>query len=139
AEKEGKVDTGKALDASLVITESSRTEFEKQNTRNSSGNDAYNAYIKPVYEEEPMAETYKDLYDSIKKTRVQTKDHNDSLIAQLNKKSIKNADLKAQIQEKVFTTASLKNELRNVKGTSVDTKFVKPSILGKLVFQSLRN
>ncbi|GJY08345.1 hypothetical protein Tco_0375399 [Tanacetum coccineum] len=44
--------------------------------------------------------TYKDLYDSIKKTRVQTKDHADSLIVQLNSKLVENADLKAQIQEK---------------------------------------
>ncbi|GKA25657.1 hypothetical protein Tco_0711766, partial [Tanacetum coccineum] len=35
-----------------------------------------------------------------KKTRFQTKDHNDSLIAQMDKKYIENADLKAQIQEK---------------------------------------
>ncbi|GJW23511.1 putative reverse transcriptase domain-containing protein [Tanacetum coccineum] len=42
---------------------------------------------------EQLKKTYKDLYDSIKKTRVQTKDHNDSLIAQLNKKSIENTDL----------------------------------------------
>ncbi|GJZ91857.1 hypothetical protein Tco_0663922 [Tanacetum coccineum] len=67
------------------------------------------------------------------------KDHNDSLIAQLNKKSIKNADLKAQIQEKVFAIAALKNELRKVKGNNVDTKFAKPSILEKPVLQSLRN
>ncbi|GKA62709.1 hypothetical protein Tco_0762228 [Tanacetum coccineum] len=49
---------------------------------------------------EHLKQTYKDLYDSIKKARVQMKDHNDSLIAQMNKKSIENADLKAQIQEK---------------------------------------
>ncbi|GJT31521.1 hypothetical protein Tco_0921940 [Tanacetum coccineum] len=36
-------------------------------------------------ENEHLKQTYKDLYDSIKKTRVQTKDHNDSLIAQINK------------------------------------------------------
>ncbi|GKA71424.1 hypothetical protein Tco_0777563 [Tanacetum coccineum] len=47
---------------------------------------------------EHLKQTYKDLYYSIKKTQVQTKDHNDSLIAQQNKNSIKNADLKAQIQ-----------------------------------------
>ncbi|GJV43015.1 hypothetical protein Tco_1427551 [Tanacetum coccineum] len=41
-------------------------------------------------------ETYKDLYDSIKKTRVQTKDHNDSLIAKINSKTVENANLKAQ-------------------------------------------
>ncbi|GJW56844.1 hypothetical protein Tco_0103575 [Tanacetum coccineum] len=45
-------------------------------------------------EKEHFKQIYKDLYDSIKKTRVQTKDHNDSLIAQLDKKSIENADLK---------------------------------------------
>ncbi|GJZ32561.1 hypothetical protein Tco_0577997 [Tanacetum coccineum] len=49
---------------------------------------------------EHLKQTYKELYDSIKKTRIQTKDHNDSLIAQVNSKTVKNADLKAQIQEK---------------------------------------
>ncbi|GJS30337.1 hypothetical protein Tco_0490957 [Tanacetum coccineum] len=51
-------------------------------------------------ENEHLKQTYKDLYDSIKKTRVQTKDHNDSLIAQINSKTVENVDLKAQIQEK---------------------------------------
>ncbi|GJY53048.1 hypothetical protein Tco_0444712 [Tanacetum coccineum] len=52
------VDTSKALDASLVNTESSGTESRKQDTSSSSGNDvdADDAYIKPVYNEEPMAE-----------------------------------------------------------------------------------
>ncbi|GKF67068.1 hypothetical protein Tco_0193585, partial [Tanacetum coccineum] len=49
-------------------------------------------------ENEHLKQTYKDLYDFIKKTRVQTKDHNDSLIAKINSKTIENADLKAQIQ-----------------------------------------
>nr|GEU68592.1 hypothetical protein [Tanacetum cinerariifolium] len=35
-------------------------------------------------ENEHLKQTYKDLYDSIKKIRVQTKDHNESLIAQIN-------------------------------------------------------
>ncbi|GJV89206.1 hypothetical protein Tco_1533144 [Tanacetum coccineum] len=48
-------------------------------------------------EREHFKKTYKELYDSIKKTRVQTKDCSDSLIAQLNQKSVKNADLNAQI------------------------------------------
>ncbi|GJX26348.1 hypothetical protein Tco_0232644 [Tanacetum coccineum] len=90
-------------------------------------------------ENEHLKKTYKDLYDSIKKTRVQSKDQNDSLIAQLNKKSIENADLKAQIQEKGFANATLKNELRKLKGTSVDTKFSKPSILEKLILRPLIN
>ncbi|GKD95730.1 hypothetical protein Tco_1379627 [Tanacetum coccineum] len=84
-------------------------------------------------ENEHFKQTYKDLYDSIKKTRVQTKDHNDSLIAQINSKTVENVDLKAQIQEKVFANVALKNELRKLKGNSVETKFSKPSILGKPV------
>ncbi|GJW47697.1 hypothetical protein Tco_0079343 [Tanacetum coccineum] len=86
-------------------------------------------------ENEHLTQTYKDLYDSIKKTRIQTKDHNDSLIAQVNSKTVENADLKAQIQEKVFANVALKNELQKLKGNSMDTKFAKPSILGKPVLQ----
>ncbi|GJU13199.1 hypothetical protein Tco_1135595 [Tanacetum coccineum] len=67
------------------------------------------------------------------------KDHNDSLIAQVNSKTVENADLKAQIQEKVFADTTLKNKLRKLKGNSVDTKFAKPSILGKPVLQPPRN
>ncbi|GJZ63187.1 hypothetical protein Tco_0619608 [Tanacetum coccineum] len=90
-------------------------------------------------ENEHLKQTYKELYDSIKKTRVQNKDNSDSLISQINQKSVENADLKAQIQEKVFANAALKNELRKLKGNCVDTKFDKPSILGKPVLQPLRN
>ncbi|GKA06649.1 hypothetical protein Tco_0685873 [Tanacetum coccineum] len=155
--QESKVDLGKALDAGLVVTKCSGTKLEVQDTSSRTGDDADadNADIKPIYDEEPMAEilekvlyrrgaehlkqTYKDRYDSIKKIRVQTKDHNDSLIVQLNNKSTENVDLKAQIQEKVFTNAALKNELRKLKGNIVDTKFAKPSILGKPILQPLKN
>ncbi|GJT57152.1 hypothetical protein Tco_0992206 [Tanacetum coccineum] len=90
-------------------------------------------------ENEHLKQTYKDLSDSNKKTSVQTKDHADSLIVQLNCKSVENADLKVQIQEKVFANVALKNELRKLKGNSVDTKFAKPSILGKSILQPPRN
>ncbi|GKD19097.1 hypothetical protein Tco_1208255 [Tanacetum coccineum] len=55
---EGKIDTCKALDASLVDTESSGTELTEQDTSSRSGNDAHtdDADIKPIYDEEPMAE-----------------------------------------------------------------------------------
>nr|GEV18932.1 hypothetical protein [Tanacetum cinerariifolium] len=42
-------------------------------------------------------------------------------------------------KEKVFPNVALKNELRKLKGNSVDTKFAKPSILGKPVLQPPRN
>ncbi|GJU36090.1 hypothetical protein Tco_1184444 [Tanacetum coccineum] len=55
---EEKVDTSKALDASLVNIESSGTESRKQDTSSRSGNDAHadDADIKPIYNEEPIAE-----------------------------------------------------------------------------------
>nr|GEU70862.1 hypothetical protein [Tanacetum cinerariifolium] len=55
---EEKVDTSKALDASSVDTESSRTELKEQNTSNRSVNDAHDddADIRPIYDEERMAE-----------------------------------------------------------------------------------
>ncbi|GJT25167.1 hypothetical protein Tco_0895104 [Tanacetum coccineum] len=90
-------------------------------------------------ENEHLKQTYKELYDSIKKTRIQNKDNSDSLISQINQKSIENVDLKAQIQEKVFANAALKNELRKLRGNSVDTKFGDASILGKLPLQPSRN
>ncbi|GJS42977.1 hypothetical protein Tco_0568020 [Tanacetum coccineum] len=51
-----KVDTSKALDASLV--DSRETESEKHNTSSRSGNDinADDADIRPIYDEEPMTE-----------------------------------------------------------------------------------
>ncbi|GJT75358.1 hypothetical protein Tco_1042083 [Tanacetum coccineum] len=77
--------------------------------------------IKSVKEASNEAKIYKDLCDSIKKTQIQTRDHNDSLIAQVNSKTVENVDLKAQIQEKVFANAALKNKLRKLTGTKVNS------------------
>ncbi|GJV53518.1 hypothetical protein Tco_1449259 [Tanacetum coccineum] len=46
---------------------------------------------------------------------------------------------KIRIQKKGFAIAALKNELRKLTGNSVNTKFAKPSILGKPVGQPLKN
>ncbi|GJV51416.1 retrovirus-related pol polyprotein from transposon TNT 1-94 [Tanacetum coccineum] len=70
-------------------------------------------------EKELLKKTYKELYDSIKLTRVHAKEQCDSLIANLNSKSMENADLKAQILEKVFANEALKNELRKLKGKNM--------------------
>ncbi|GKE74633.1 hypothetical protein Tco_1536674, partial [Tanacetum coccineum] len=114
--KEGNVDMSKALDASLVDTKSSVTESGKQNTSSSSGNDvdADDTDIKPIYDEKPMAEHYKELYDSIKATRTKTIKQTTSLIA-------KNTKFKAQLQEKGFEIAALKNKLRKLSGNTVNT------------------
>ncbi|GKA25079.1 hypothetical protein Tco_0711112, partial [Tanacetum coccineum] len=72
-------------------------------------------------EREHLKSIYKDQFDSIRKTRVQSKEHSDSSIAQINAKSVENSDLNAQIQEKVFAIVALKNELRKLKGKNVAT------------------
>nr|GFB54774.1 hypothetical protein [Tanacetum cinerariifolium] len=56
--EESKIDTGKAIDADLVVTESSGKESEVQNDNSMSGNDTDvdDADIRPIYDEEPMAE-----------------------------------------------------------------------------------
>nr|GEZ56006.1 hypothetical protein [Tanacetum cinerariifolium] len=54
---EEKVDTSKALDASLVDKKSSGTESTEQDTSSRSGNDAHDdVNIRPIYDEEPTAE-----------------------------------------------------------------------------------
>ncbi|GJW65638.1 hypothetical protein Tco_0117522 [Tanacetum coccineum] len=78
-------------------------------------------------EKEHLKKTYKELYDSIKPTRIHAKEQCDALIVNLNSKSMENAYLKAQIQEKVFANAALKNELKKLKGKIViDTVVSKP-------------
>ncbi|GJR62238.1 hypothetical protein Tco_1504400 [Tanacetum coccineum] len=56
--QESKIDIGKALDADLVDTESIRTNSTVQDDSNRSGNDTDtdDADIRPIYDEEPMAE-----------------------------------------------------------------------------------
>ncbi|GJX41004.1 hypothetical protein Tco_0255994 [Tanacetum coccineum] len=54
---------------------------------------------KLLQENEHLKQTYKELYDSIKKTRIQTKDHNDSLIAQVNSTSNSSAGVPRKVQD----------------------------------------
>nr|GEW35843.1 hypothetical protein [Tanacetum cinerariifolium] len=55
---EENVDTSQAFDASSVDTKSSRTDAKEQDTSSRSGNDTHadDADIRPIYDEEPMAE-----------------------------------------------------------------------------------
>ncbi|GKE35197.1 hypothetical protein Tco_1454519 [Tanacetum coccineum] len=77
-------------------------------------------------EREHLKSIYKYQFDLIKKTRVQSKEHCDSLIAQINAKYVENSDLNAQLQEKVFAIATLKNELRKLKRKIIDIAVSKP-------------
>ncbi|GJZ22864.1 hypothetical protein Tco_0559903 [Tanacetum coccineum] len=48
-------------------------------------------------------------------------------------------DKEPMAEEKGFAIAALKNELRKLTGNSMNTKFAKPSVLGKPVLYPLRN
>ncbi|GKD69419.1 hypothetical protein Tco_1323509, partial [Tanacetum coccineum] len=56
--QKSKIDTGKAVDTDLVVTESSGIELKVQDDSRRPGNDidAHDADIRPIYDEEPMAE-----------------------------------------------------------------------------------
>ncbi|GJS31448.1 hypothetical protein Tco_0492068 [Tanacetum coccineum] len=71
---------------------------------------------KLVAENEHLKQTYKQLYDSIKPKRVQSKEQCDALIKQVNIKSGEISDLNAKLQEQGLVLAALKNELRKLKG-----------------------
>nr|GFA90669.1 hypothetical protein [Tanacetum cinerariifolium] len=74
---------------------------------------------KLVAENEHLKQTYKQLYDSIKSSRVRSKEQCDALIKQLNIKSAENSDLNASLQEKVLVITALKETLSKLKGKDV--------------------
>ncbi|GJR15777.1 retrovirus-related pol polyprotein from transposon TNT 1-94 [Tanacetum coccineum] len=95
----------------------------KDRIKSLSGKDSVENVKKDTYE----IKTINIKLEHIRKTRVQSKEHCDSLIAQINAKSVKNSYLNAQLQEKIFAIAALKNELRKLKGKNVvDTAISKP-------------
>ncbi|GJZ52214.1 retrovirus-related pol polyprotein from transposon TNT 1-94 [Tanacetum coccineum] len=70
------------------------------------------------------SKTYKQLYDSIKPKRVQSKEQCDALIKQVNIKSGEISDLNAKLQEQGLVIAALKNELRKLKGKALDKEAI---------------
>ncbi|GJY92676.1 retrovirus-related pol polyprotein from transposon TNT 1-94 [Tanacetum coccineum] len=67
---------------------------------------------KLIVENEHLKQTYKQLYASIKPSRVRAKEHVESLVNQLNQKSVEITDLNAQLQEKVFVITAGNGYLR---------------------------
>ncbi|GJV20130.1 retrovirus-related pol polyprotein from transposon TNT 1-94, partial [Tanacetum coccineum] len=74
---------------------------------------------KLIAENEHLKQTYKQLYDLIKPTRIQSKEHCDDLINQVNLKSVEIFDLNASLQEKVLVIRALKDDLRKLKGKAL--------------------
>nr|GEW21918.1 retrovirus-related Pol polyprotein from transposon TNT 1-94 [Tanacetum cinerariifolium] len=79
---------------------------------------------KLVAENEHLKQTYKQLYDSIKTSRVRSKEQCDDLIKKVNLKSAEVSDLHASIQEKVLVITALKEQLNKLKGKEILTKAV---------------
>nr|GEX44233.1 hypothetical protein [Tanacetum cinerariifolium]GEX44363.1 hypothetical protein [Tanacetum cinerariifolium] len=71
---------------------------------------------KLIAENEHLKQTYKQLYDSIKSSRIRSKEQCDYLIKQVNIKSTENSDLNASLQEKVLVITALKDTLSKIKG-----------------------
>ncbi|GJY26934.1 hypothetical protein Tco_0401660 [Tanacetum coccineum] len=74
---------------------------------------------KLIAKNEHLKQTYKQLYVPIKPSRVHAKEHAESLVNQLNQKSVDITDLNAQLQEKVFVITALKNNLKKFKGKDI--------------------
>nr|GFC08278.1 hypothetical protein [Tanacetum cinerariifolium] len=79
---------------------------------------------KLLAENKHLEQTYKQLFNSIKSSRVQSKEHCDDLINKVNLNSVEVADLNASLQEKVLVITALKEQLSKFKGKSVLTKAV---------------
>nr|GEV21663.1 integrase, catalytic region, zinc finger, CCHC-type, peptidase aspartic, catalytic [Tanacetum cinerariifolium] len=75
-------------------------------------------------ENEHLKQTYKQLYDSIKSSRVRSKEPCDDLINKVNLKSAEVSDLNASLQEKVLVITALKVQLNKLKGKAVLTEAV---------------
>nr|GEU79562.1 hypothetical protein [Tanacetum cinerariifolium] len=90
--------------------------------------------LKLIAENEHLKQTYKQLYDSIKSTRIRSKEQCDDLINQVNLKPVEIFDLNASLQEKVLVITSLKDDLRKLKGKALaDDVVTSHSIASKML------
>nr|GEW93695.1 hypothetical protein [Tanacetum cinerariifolium] len=74
---------------------------------------------KLIAETKHLKQTYKQLYASIKSTRVQSKQQSDALNNQFNLRSMEISDLNANLQEQCLIIAALKDKLRKLKGKAI--------------------
>nr|GFC84463.1 pyruvate, phosphate dikinase regulatory protein, chloroplastic [Tanacetum cinerariifolium] len=70
-------------------------------------------------ENKHLKQTYKQLYDSVKSSRVRSKEQCDDLINTVNLKSTEVSDLNESLQEKVLVITDLKVQLNKLKGKAV--------------------
>nr|GEU38888.1 zf-CCHC domain-containing protein/UBN2 domain-containing protein [Tanacetum cinerariifolium] len=85
-------------------------------------------------ENEHLKQTYKQLFDSIKSSRVQSKEHYDDLINKVNLKSVEVSDLNASLQEKVLTYKQL---FDSIKSSRVQLKEHYDDLINKVNLKSV--
>ncbi|GJY89304.1 retrovirus-related pol polyprotein from transposon TNT 1-94 [Tanacetum coccineum] len=88
---------------------------------------------KLIAENEHLKQTYKQLYDSTKPSRVQSKEQCDGLINQVNQKSVQISDLNAKLRELGLVITALKNDLRKLKEKALDDNADEAAVLRDLV------
>nr|GFB13035.1 hypothetical protein [Tanacetum cinerariifolium] len=86
-------------------------------------------------ENKHLKQTYKQLYDSIKSSRVQSKEQCDDLINKVNLKSAEVSDLNASLQEKVLVITALKEQLNKIKGKAILTEAVSLNPIDPVLLQ----
>nr|GFA09474.1 hypothetical protein [Tanacetum cinerariifolium] len=103
--QKSKIDMGKPVDVDLVVTKSNGTEPEVQDDSSRSGNymDADDADIRPIYDEEPMAEekvvaiaALKNELRKLKGNSVDTKFNKTSIVGKPVLQSLKNQSVVRQ-------------------------------------------
>ncbi|GJY67519.1 hypothetical protein Tco_0469757 [Tanacetum coccineum] len=119
-----------------LTTQLNQEVFQKDNFHENQNAPTFNQLFElnelkaPSQEMDSVIRKLKDRIKSLsgKDKLVQSKEHYDSLIAQINAKSVENSKLNAQLQEKIFAITDLKNELKKLKGKNVvDTTVSKPN------------
>nr|GEU75816.1 integrase, catalytic region, zinc finger, CCHC-type, peptidase aspartic, catalytic [Tanacetum cinerariifolium] len=84
---------------------------------------------KLVSENEHLKQTYKQLYDLIKSSRVQSKEQCDNLIKQVNLKSAEISDLNANLQEKVWKSKAARKKVPVSNSTIIKSLIVQIVLL----------
>ncbi|GKD05543.1 hypothetical protein Tco_1180517, partial [Tanacetum coccineum] len=114
--QESKVDLGKALDADLVVTESSGTESGKQDTSSRSGNDtnADNADIKPVYDEETMAEVQLTAECNVTATGQQHTNNKAKIKKEIDEPETMNIELEHSVAKLLKENETLKKHYKDL-------------------------
>ncbi|GJT71529.1 retrovirus-related pol polyprotein from transposon TNT 1-94 [Tanacetum coccineum] len=116
----------KQQDPMMLEKKVNSTPVDYANSKNSSDP---TPFYRPTKVEVPkelpkVSMSYKQLSDSIKPTRIRSKEQRDALINQVNQKFVEISDLKASLQEQGVVITALKNELRKLKGKDLAVNMV---------------